>query len=215
MAEEGLQVSKIHDDFYRDSFGKVILIVASIGLAIVITIALSFYLHYEKPAPVVFKVDNDWRVKPEVAIDQPYLSNADLLQWIGEVIPRLFVLDFYHYNDQVQSFNQYFTENGWKVFLNQLNIYANYDTVQKNKLFLFGRPASAPYITNQGLLNARYAWLVQMPITINNVGAAQTVKQTLSLEITIVRVSTLNNLSGVAIDNLIVTNKVAGGGDIF
>lgn len=214
MAEEGLQVSQIHDDFYRDSFGKVIFIIASIALAIVFTIALSLYLYYEKPAPVVFKVDSDWRVKPEVAIDQPYLTNAELLQWIGEVMPRLFVLDFYHYNDQVQAFNQYFTENGWKVFLNQLNIYANYDTVQKNKLFLFGQPASAPYITNQGLLNARYAWLVKMPVTINFVGITRTMKQTLSLEITIVRVSTLNNLSGVAIDNIIVTDKTVGG-DIF
>lgn len=207
MAEEGLQTVQIKTDFYRDSFGKVIFIIASIFLAIIFLIAVALYLHYEQPPPIVFNVDKEWRVKPEVPLDQPYLPTAEVLQWVGEIIPRVFTLDYYHYNDQLKSFQNYFTENGWKIYQNQLNIYANSNDTQQKKLFLMAAPSGAPYIVKEGLLTGRYGWWVQMPITIQYIGGQRTLSNEITLQILVLRVSTLNNLAGVAIDNIIVTDK--------
>jgi intracellular multiplication protein IcmL len=212
MAEEELRVVQLREDFYRDSFGKVILIIISIFIAIFLLVALSLYLYLNIPSPVVFPVDKEWRIQPPVPLDKPYLPQSDLLQWVGDALQRSFVFDFNHYNEQLKVASQFFTADGWKVFLNQLNIYANYNTVQANKVFVNSAPAGAPVILNQGLLSGRYAWWVQMPINLNYAGLRPPFNKTLILQVLVVRVSTLNNLTGVGIDNVIVaTNAVNAG----
>lgn len=206
MAEEQ-PVTQLHDDFYRDSFGRVIFIISSLIAALIIISALSIYLYLNKPPPVTFIVDKEWRVQPPVPLDQPYLSRPDVLQWVANAISTVLVFDFINYNDQLNSYKPYFTADGWKVFLNQLNIYVNYNNVQSNKQFVNGVPSGAPSEINQGLLSGRYGWWIQMPVIINYVNFNKGYSQTLTLQILIVRVSTLNNLDGVAIDNLIVANN--------
>lgn len=204
MAEEELQVITLRDDFYRDSFGKVILFICSIFLAIALLAGLSLYLHLNKPKPVTFPVGPSWRVKPPVPVNEPYLSRPDVLQWVSDVIPKAFVFDFNHYNDQLKTASQYFTSDGWKVFLNQLNNFANYNNVQAYKLFVTAEPTAAPTMLNEGLLLGRYAWWVELPIQINYSGYSPPPSKSLTLQVLVVRVSTLNNLTGIGIHNVIV-----------
>ncbi len=204
MAEEELQVVELRDNFYRDSFGRVVFIISGVCTGIVLLIALSIYLLLDKPAPITFPVGSEWRVQPPVPLAEPYLLTSDLLQWVSDAVPSVFHYDFNHYDNQLKESSKYFTPDGWKVFLNQLNIYANYNNVQAYKLFVSSTPAGAPFILNQGLLSGRYAWWVQMPININYAGYRPPGNKTLILQILVVRVSTLNNLMGVGIDNVIV-----------
>lgn len=205
MAEEELQVVTLRKDFYRDSFGKIIFIMISILIAIILLIAVSLYLYLNKPKPITFSVvDNEWRVKAPVDLNLPYLSVPEVLQWVSDVLQRSFTLDFLHYNDQLNALKSYFTPDGWQVFLNQLNIYANYNNVQTNRVFVTGTAAGAPFIFNQRPVSGRYAWWIQMPLNISFAGYNPPSSQTLTLQVLVVRVSTLNNLAGVAIDNVIV-----------
>lgn len=208
MAEQQLHVVELQDDFYRDSFGRVIFIIISLLGAIALLIVASVYLYLEKPSPVYFPVAEEWRVLPPVPVTQPYLTEPDLLQWTSDAILKSFVFDFNRYNDQLKNASQYFTPDGWRIFLNQLNNYANYTNVQTNKLFINAVPAGAPFILNQGLLSGRYAWWVQMPVTLNYIAANRTTPQTLMLQVLVVRVPTLNNLNGVGIDNVIINRNI-------
>ncbi len=208
--EESAQIVTLHDDYYRDGFIKLLMIAASIIAAILFLIAVSLYLHFKKPAPTTFLTSAEWRVQPAVPLTQPYLSTPDVLQWVSDVIPKSFTYDFVNYNEQLKMASANFTNEGWKIFLNQLNIYVNYNNVQAYKLFVNSAPASAPYIINQGLLSGRYAWWVQMPINVDFVSYDKASKQNLILQILVVRVSTLNNLNGIGIENVIVTKSTGG-----
>ena len=53
MAEEEYHVVELQDNFFRDSFGRVLFILGGMGLAIIFLIVLSLYLHFTKPSPVV------------------------------------------------------------------------------------------------------------------------------------------------------------------
>lgn len=206
MAENDFEIVTLQDTFYRDGFNKILLIIVGFFLAIFALVALGLYLHLSKPQPVTFQVGKEWRIVAPVALDQPYLSNADLLQWISDVLPQAFTLDFIYYNDQLQSKSNLFTQAGWKVFLNQLNIYVNHNMMQTNKVFATGGAASAPTIINQGLLSGKYAWWVQMTVDVFYSGYNPPENKELNLQILVVRVPTLNNLNGVGIENIIVTN---------
>lgn len=205
MAGEELQVVRLRDDFYRDGFYKVLLAVATIIVAIVLLIIVSLYLLGSKPKPVYFSTDNEWRVLAPVPVEQQYLKNPDLAQWVTNVLPQAFTYDFISYTKQLKNLGQYFTANGWQIFLNQLNIYANYNGIQTQKLFVSASAAGAPVVINQGLLQGRYAWWVQMPVNLNYISADKGSTQPLVIQVLVVRVPTLNNISGVGIENMIVS----------
>lgn len=205
MTEDELQMVTMRDDFYRDHFGQLVFIIASIIVAIIFLIAISIYIHLHQPKPLVFKVYDEYRVQPSVDLDQPYLTLPDLYQWVTNAVTNSFVFDFLHYNDQLKTVSQFFTDNGWKVFSNQLNNYANYNKVQADRLFVNGIPAGAPALLRPGgLLSGRYAWWIEMPIKVVYSGYSPPLPNNLVLQLLVVRVPTLNNLSGVAIDNVIV-----------
>jgi len=202
---EETETLRLRDEFYRDGIGRLVFILISMLFSILIIFCLCLYLFLNKPAPIVFPVDAEMRVMKPVPLNQPYLSTPDMLQWVANVFPASFTLDFNHYNDQLKEYSQYFTSNGWEAFLNQLNIYANYNNVQADKLFITATPSSAPYILREGVLpdSGKYGWWVQMPVTINYDGYKPPQSVTLTFQMLIVRVPTLNNLAGVGIDAVI------------
>lgn len=205
MAEEELNIVRLRTDFYRDGFSKLLLACISIIISIFFLIAISVYFYLEKPLPVYFETDNDWRILPPVPLDQPYLTTADLIQWVSEILPTSFAYDFVNYSKQLKDHQSYFTENGWKIFLGQVNIYANSNDVLSSKLFINTSAAGAPFILNQGILEGKYSWWVQMPINLNYITNEGNKVVPLVIQALVTRISTLNNLNGVAIENMIVT----------
>ncbi|EKD72306.1 MAG: IcmL protein [uncultured bacterium] len=210
MAEEELQLIRLRDDFYRDGFYKALSAFLVLLGAIILLISTSIYLFVSKPLPVRFATGDEFRILPLVPVDQPYLKQPDLIQWSSDVLPSVFTFDFVNYNQQLNTASHYFTANGWKSFLDQLKMYADYNNIVSSKLFINANAAGAPFILNQGLIQGVYGWWIQMPI---NLGYSSSVKINtvpLVIQALVVRVSTQNNLSGVGIEKIIV---LKGGGD--
>lgn len=201
---ETLETVQLNDNFYRDGLKKVIFLILSILLALFLLMLFAVYQYFAKPSPKVFTVDPEWRVLQSVPLDQPYLSTPAMLQWVTDALRKSFVYDFLNYNIRLKQASQYFTSDGWQTFLNHLNIYANYNNVESNKLFITAAPLSAPIILNSGLLSGRYAWQVQIPMEIQYAGYNPPPPRKLVLQVWVVRVPTLNNLMGVAIDSVVV-----------
>lgn len=208
MATE-LEVVRLKTTFYRDGFYKVLTAFITIVTAIIFLIGISVYLYLDKPKPVYFHTDNEWRVLSPVPLDKVYLTVPELVQWVSSVLPKAFTYDFINYTKQLQNVSQYFTPNGWQKFLDQINQYANYNQVVNGKLFLNASPAGAPIILNQGLLEGRYAWWILMPINVNYISSEKSTTFPLEMRVLIVRVPTLNNIDGVGIENIMVSQGKA------
>lgn len=207
MAEDALQVVDLQDDFYRDGFAVVVAVFIGIFAGIALLVAVSVYMYMQKPVPVTFLAANEWRVQPDIPLDQPYRTTPDILQWTSDAVLNMFIFDFNNYDNQLKEASQYFTADGWKVFSNHLNIHVNYTNVQTDKLFVSAVPLGTPSLLNQGVLSGRYAWWVQMPIQISYVNFERSSTEDLTLQLLVVRVPTLNNLNGLGIDNVIILTK--------
>jgi intracellular multiplication protein IcmL len=210
MNETGMV--ELRDGFYRDSIGKILFIFLSTLFSILILILLSIYFYMDKPPPITFPVEAEMRVQKPVPLNLPYLSTPDLLQWVANVFPKAFTFDFNNYNDQLKTNANAFTTDGWTAFLNQLNIYANYNNVQAYKIFVTAEPFSAPFILREGVLpdSGKYGWWVQMPVTISYAGFKPPSTVNITFQVLVVRVPTLNNLMGVAIDDVIQAPAATG-----
>lgn len=215
MAGEELQIVRLKDDFYRDGFYKALTALVIIGIAIASLIALCLYLYLAKPAPVYFIADNEWRIVSPVPLNKPYLKQADMVQWVSEVIPATLTYDFVYYTKQLKAASENFTPAGWQKMLLQLNSFFNPTTIQDSKIFVRSSPAGAPFVVTQGLLDGRYAWWVQIPIKFDyKVLGAGWRSTSFDLQVLVVRVSTYDNLNGVRIENVTrVAPKKQGGKD--
>ncbi len=211
MAVEELQLVELRDDFYRDGFYKALAAFAILLVSIILLAATSLYLQFSKPAPVSFSVGDEFRTVAPVPVNQPYLSQADLIQWISEVLPALFKYDFIDFDAQFNANMPYFTTNGWKNFLSIIKPYADGKTIISQKIFMNAEPNGAPFILNQGILPGDvYGWWIQMPLNLSYSSSIKGNDSPLVIQALIVRTSTLNNLSGVGIEKMVV---VKGGGN--
>ena len=84
-------------------------------------------------------------------------------------------------------------------FLEQVNVYANFNTIQSSKLFVNSEASGVSFILSQGLLDGKYAWWIQMPINIQYINVEKMTLTPLVIQVLITRVPTLNNLYGVGI----------------
>ena len=207
MALDALQVIRLRNDFYRDGFHKILLGLGMILLAIILLVAMSLYLFLGKGGGVDVACDNEWRIVPPVPLNQPYLKTADLIQWVSTVLPTVFTYDFINYKDQLNANTPNFTGTGWSKLLEVLNNYEVYNAVTQAKLFVNGSAGGAPFILNQGLLSGKYGWWVQMPINLGYSSYERKYTQPITLQVLVIRIPTLNNLYGVAIDNVVVVSS--------
>jgi intracellular multiplication protein IcmL len=180
--------------------------------AVVVLVATSLYLYTHKPAPVTFYTDSDLRAFPLAPVSDPYVKQADLIQWFSEVIPQAFTFDFVNYQDQLKQVQPYFTSKGWDALLKQLDTYANEKTIETNKLFVNTSAGGTPTIPNQGMIEGRYGWWIQLPLKIHYTSLERHNDTPINLQALVVRVPTTNNLTGLAIDNIIVSALVPKGG---
>jgi intracellular multiplication protein IcmL len=210
MAGEELEIVRLRNDFYRDGFYKVFIALMMTILSVVLLLATSFYLYTHKPAPVTFYTDSDLRAFPLVPVTEPYVKQADLIQWVSEVIPSAFTFDFIDYQKQLKQLQQYFTPKGWGILATQLDIYANAKTIDTTKLFVNAGASGTPTIPNQGLIDGRYGWWIQLPLKIHYSNLEKHYDTSIVLQALVVRVPTTNNLTGLAIDNVIVTQPKGG-----
>jgi len=209
MAGNDLQRVSLRDDFYRDGYYKTLAAVGVLLVAIMLLVSTSLYLQLSKPDPVVFTTGDEFRTLLPVPVNKPYLSQADLIQWVSDALPKSFTLDFINYNQELRNASQYFTVNGWKNFSDQLKMYADYNATVAGKLFINAIPAGAPFIVNQGLLpGGIYGWLIQMPLNLNYSSINKGSAVPLVIQVLVVRIPTLNNLSGIAIEKITVTKGV-------
>jgi intracellular multiplication protein IcmL len=210
MSEEELEVVRLRTDFYRDGFRKIIFSLIIIIAAILTIIGASIYLYVNRPKPVTFKTYANWRLVPAVPLQQPYLSDQDLKQWVSNVLQEIFVFDFYHYPLQLKDHQKYFTENGARIYIDLLNNYAEAGFVTANKIFTSVSADEAPFILDRGILpDGRYAWWITMKIKIDYVTSGRFVPiHAPQLRVLVVRAPNVNNLSGVAISKIINTNAM-------
>jgi hypothetical protein len=204
MAGEELGIVRLRNDFYRDGFYKVFILLTMLLLSIVLLLVGSIFLFSTKPPPVSFFTDNDLRAFAPVPVSKPYIKQADLIQWVSQILPQAFTFDFVNYNDQIKQLQPYFTPRGWTALLTQIDIYANASTMQTGRQFVNASANGTPTIPNQGLIGDKYGWWIQMPLTIHKLTLSRHDEIGIVLQALVVRVPTLNNLTGIQIDNIIV-----------
>jgi intracellular multiplication protein IcmL len=204
MADDALTVVTLRNDFYRDSYRKVMLILL---ISVLLNIGLGAILYYivsHPPMPKYFATSINGRITPIVPIDEPNQADSSVLQWANQAAIASYSYNFVNYRKELQSASEFYTAIGWEQFMGALKSSNNLEAVKTKKLIVSAVATQAPVILRKGLLNGSYSWRIQMPLLVTYQSASQFTQENYMMTMMIQRVSTFNNPRGIGISQIVV-----------
>jgi intracellular multiplication protein IcmL len=206
MAEESsLETVMNRQNFYRDGYRKMIIIVLGLLIANVSMAGLLFYMRSHQAPASYFATSADGRITRLYALSEPIVSISALLEWSRSAAIAAYSYDFVHYRKQLQGASEYFTSEGWQKFVTALKDSGNLQTVLSKKLVATAVPTGSPVLLNRGVINGRYSWKVRLPMLVTYQSQSQTFQQPLMVTMMVARVPNVNDPKGIAIVQFIAS----------
>jgi intracellular multiplication protein IcmL len=197
------EISNKKNDFYANSYQSLMFILMIEILLVLILVTVVLYQVFHRPLPFFHAIAANKQQMELTASYEPNLLPSTLLTWASKAAVAAYTFDFVNYSKQLQLAHPYFTEAGWNDYLVSINRLIQ--SITQNQLFVNGVVVAPPVISNQGFLPGRgYTWRVQIPFLVTYQSAEQTSRANFTVVITIVRVSTLVNPTGMGIDQFVM-----------
>lgn len=203
MAEDSIELVRLRNNFYRDNYRRVMKLLFIFSIIIVILLLVIGYLIKNKPTPKYFAATQSGRIIQVIPLSDPMVSSEALLNWASQIATAAYSYSFVDYREKIQALEPNFTSNGWQEFLRRLKESGNIDAIEQRRMIVSAVIASTPIIIHQGMLDGRYAWKVQVPISATFVVGGKQVPRGYLVTMTIIRVPTLQNVNGVAVAQFI------------
>lgn len=196
----------IRNEFYRDGFRNMMHI-ALAEAAIIVGLILAFvsYMNASKPQDHYFATTADGRIMQLVPLEQPNMQPSQLMSWVAQAATEVMTFGFHDYQRRLQSSSRHFTRHGWETFTSALQKSRIIESVEASQQVVTAQPRSAPILVQQGVFNGRWRWVVDLPLNVTYQSGASSRSDNLNVRIIIDRVPSLENPSGVGIEQWIAT----------
>lgn len=210
MAEDALKLVYLRNNFYRDNYRRLIVIVMLLLLSCVALIGILAYKVTHPAQPKYFATTTDGKILPLIPLNQPMVSQSKLLSWATETAVSVYNYSFINWRKQLQDAAANFTPNGWSNFQDAMKKSRNLETVISKKLAVTAVPTGAPVILNAGVVNGRYSWKVNLPLLVTYQSASTVFQQPVTITLLISRVPVLNNPQGIAVVSFYAAQQTVG-----
>jgi len=204
--KSGLGTVVLRNDFYRDGYRAMLRLAVVQGFAILLLLgAMFFVIHVHQPENKYFATTEEGRLIPLVSLDQPNLSAPALTSWVAQASTEAMTFGFNDYRRRLQESSRSFTRRGWESFTKALQDAKFIDTITVNQQVVSAAPHGAPIITQEGVSNGRYQWIVEFPLGLTFQSGSKRHNNTYIIKAVIVRVPRLESPNGVGIEQWIAT----------
>jgi intracellular multiplication protein IcmL len=194
------------NEFYRDGFRNLIRIAMLEAIIIVgLVIAFIFFIGTGKSQDRYFATTADGRIMQLLPLDQPNMTTAALMSWVAQATSEIMTFGYSDYQRRLQQSSRHFTHHGWETFTTALQQSHIIDAMQAGKEVLTASPRNAPILVQEGMINGKYRWIVKLPLQVNYDSVSSSRKDNLNVTLVIERVPSLENPSGVGIEQWIST----------
>lgn len=206
--QSGLEAVRFRNQFYRDGYRRVLTLLLVSFFLNVVFIGIVYYQIVNRPTPVYFATNEDGTLKELIPLNEPFVSQEQLLTWASQAALASYSFNFLDYSSNLQNARKYFTPNGYNNFVNALEDSGNLQTVIQRRLVVKPVITDVPIIVKEGLVErGRYGWRIQIPMLIQYVSASDKIEQPVLVTLLVWRVSTLSSSQGIAIESLVTEDR--------
>lgn len=210
MVNEAFNTVHLRNEFYRDNYRRVLLVLL---LSMIINLGLGgilFYIVSHPPQPKYFATSVSGRITPIVALDEPNQSDSSVRQWAVQAAIAAYSYDWVNYKPQLEAASEYFTPDGWRKFIKALGDSNTIDLVKAKHIVVSSVVTGAPIVLEKDVLNGRYSWRIQMTLVVTYESASEFSQFNNVITLLVTRISTLNSPRGIGIAQFVATPS--GGG---
>ncbi len=208
MARHGLERVLVRNEFYRENYRYLSLLVFWLIILAVVLIGLIVYQQATWPKPKYFATTADGRPIPVVRLDVPYYEDPTaVMGWCKEAVISIYSLDYVTFRNTLQAAEVYFTTRGYQDFLSALKASTNLEAIKAKRQVVSVVVTGPPELTREGQLNPEvpYSWDVKMPVTLTYQNSEEEViKQDGIVLVQVERTSMLRHKEGIAISQLVL-----------
>ena len=192
------------NEFYRDGFRNIMKIaIAEAVIIVAMIVCFLFYMNLAEPQDRYFATTADGRIMRLVPLDQPNMAVPALMSWVAQAATDVMTFGFHDYQRRLQDASRHFTRRGWETFTEALQKSRIIEGVEKTQQVLTAAPKSAPILVQEGILNGRYRWVIEMPLMVTYRAGGASKTDTHQLRLVIERMPSLENPVGVGIEQWI------------
>lgn len=194
------------NDWYKDlakramSAAIVSQLVGLVGIGVAVT-AIAI-----KPEAQYFATENG-RIIPIIPVSQPLSTPNEVTNWAVSAVTQILGIDFLNYRDQLAKSEGLFTVEGFESYLIALRDSGNLDSIKSNRHVVKAVVNGAPRIIGQGVVRGVYSYQMQIPLTVTYHGSTQSSSQRLMANMLIMRVSSERSRDGIAIQQLVFSQR--------
>jgi intracellular multiplication protein IcmL len=191
------------NSFYKEYYHSIITgVVVSIFLMLAM-VSFILYQIYNRPLPQFNAIAPSGNVMALESFQQPNLLPSTIIKWASKAAVAAYTFDFVNYNKQIAAARPYFTPSGWSDY--QASVYKLLQDIAQKQLFVNSVVSGTPVISNQGILpGTGYVWRVQLPFLVTYQSSERVSRQHFYVMMTIVKVSTREDPTGIGIDQFIM-----------
>ena len=165
------------------------------------------YTAHHPPAPKYILTDAHNNQCEYVPLDEPVMSDADLVVWVTQAAVAPFNFDHVHYRSQLSKDAQpYYTTNGWNSYASKLISDKTMEEIKKNAYTVSGVPERPAAIVDSGVADGVMTWVFEVPVLVQFHNLAGGDKQRLLARLTVVRMPPRFHPKGVAVDAITTRN---------
>lgn len=210
---QGYKEVILKETFYSDKAGfYLLLLVFSITIIVALLFILS-YIFVTKPQPKYFLTNQNGQIFLSQPIDKPIYSNAQINDWTAQAVIRAFDFNFINYNHQLINTKGFFTDNGYQIFMDQIQklfipkVTTGKFSAKLSLCDIVTIDKSVSRVVNVNGVN-RYVWLLTLPVYIKLQNSNETFTIVTKILAKIQRMSDLEYLGGLAIDDIRIIQPV-------
>lgn len=190
-------------NFYREYYQGFLILLVTLIFVMLIMAGVVLYQIMHRPLPLYIAVAADGRQMQLVAHDEPNFLPDTLLHWANKAAVAAYTFDFANYNKQLAEARPYFTQAGWDNYRSSIS--GLLSSIVSNQVFVNGVVVGPGVITNQGDFTGHgFAWRIQFPFLVTTQGSETTVQKYYTLILTVVKVPTQINPTGMGVDQFVM-----------
>lgn len=166
LQDDALIMVHLRNDFYKRKFRWVLIVYILSLVMIVFLLGVLNHLVKNSAHPKYFVTDDVGRLIYDVPRKTPGISTDEAASWATEAVETAYTYNFVNFRSQLQMAQKYFTDYGWRNYMDGLRASNNLIALEQKKFVIIAKAVAKPKLLVEGILGSGYAWKFQIPLLV-------------------------------------------------
>lgn len=164
--KDALTVIFTRNSYYRRQYLLALGAVVIAYLVIFFLIGVLVYVLRNPTEPLYFATDKVGRLITIVPVSRPNMDKKNVEKWAIRAVEHTYSYDYVNYRKQLQDAQNYFTNYGWRKYMEGLTASNNLVALQQRKMIFEAKVVGDPVTKAEGILGGKYAYKFEMPVLV-------------------------------------------------